>query len=128
FHAGELRRLLELDAERVRRELDAARVGILVAADEEIVVTAGRMAAEEVPLRADLPAEQERSGGFFVGALCRDRDPDTGISDDRFQELDRLLQIAALDPLFVGRLIGEPALVAHPDLIHFLVAAREQSI
>src|SRR6201999_2615960 len=57
----------------------------------------------------------------------------------RLEQLDRPLDGDArahgvlarprpLDALLVGRMVREPAFVAHPDLVHLLVAAREQSV
>src|SRR6267143_1799505 len=137
------RTLLDAHAERLGRELHAARVRVLVGADEELVLVASRLAAQEVALRAQLLAEQQRGGGLLHRALRGEVDADAALPGPRLQELDgafdrkpqtdALRRLAAtlagpFDSVLVDRMMREPPLVAHPDLVHFLVAPRQLAV
>src|SRR5438477_11489054 len=80
-----------MNAERVRGQLHAARVWVLVAADEEIVVIAGRISAQKITGCAELRAELEGRRGLFVGALGGDRDADAGLSRQGLEQVDDLV-------------------------------------
>jgi len=134
---------LELHAPRLREHLDAAAVRVLVGAHEELVALARWLAAEQVLARAELRAEVEGSLSLLDGALRGDPERQARLALERREQApglverergaDVLARLAAplarpLDPLLVGLVVREPALVAHPDLVHFLVAAREQPV
>src|SRR5438105_6675893 len=120
--------VVERDARSSGRQLDAPPVGILVLADEEIIAVAVEAGGKEILLRSDPRAEIEGRRGLFIGALRGERNADAGLSRDGPEELDRARQIALLHPLLVRLVMGEPALVAHPDLVDLFVAAREQPV
>src|SRR5438477_10147170 len=106
-----------MNAERVRGQLHAARVWVLVAADEKVVVIAGRISAQKITGCAELRAQLEGRRGLFVAGLGGDGDADPGLARQGLEQLDDLvdrelgadlLLIVALpgprplDALFVG--------------------------
>src|SRR5438105_6568203 len=143
LHAVDPVRDLELHAESVGGEENPALVRVLVGADEEVVGIALQLPAEEISAGAEALSELEGGRGFLVGALGGDGDADAALPGQRLQQLDcaidgdarahRRRRVAPagarpLDAILVRGVVGEPALVAHPDLVHLFVAAREQAV